>query len=64
RMAPMFIERLLQYKVQLILSPPETLLCPDLVESVLPYSGSSRGQVTCGRPENLVEVWLGYDSIE
>jgi two-component system chemotaxis response regulator CheB len=64
RMAPMFIERLLQYKVQLILSPPETLLCPDLVESILPYSESSRGQVTCGRPENLVEVWLGYDSTE
>jgi|GEM_PF-1161776 len=56
-----FIEKLLGAKVQLIVPPLDTVMCTDLVESILPYLQHHQKQIVWGSPENLMEVWLGYE---
>jgi len=59
-----FIEHLLQCNVRMILPPLDTVMCTDLVESVLTYAQSHTGQVVRGSPENLMEVWLDHELFE
>ncbi len=59
-----FIEHLLRCNVRMILSPLDTVMCTDLVESVVPYARSHTRQIVWGNPENLMKVWLNDDLIE
>jgi CheY-like chemotaxis protein len=55
-----FIEHLLQCNTRMILSPLDTMMCTDLVESIVPYAQSHKRQIVWASPENLMEVWLDY----
>jgi hypothetical protein len=59
---PSFVEELLGCRSQLILSPLDTVMCTDLVESVSGYSKQYPQQIAWARPEDVMEVWSKYES--
>ena len=58
---PEVIEDLAGHGAQMILSPPETVMCTDLVESISAYSKRYPKQIVWACPENLMEVWSKYE---
>lgn len=54
-----FIQALLKLGVQFILSPRESVLCTQLVDSVNTHAPTYPLQIRWGHPETLTEVWLG-----
>jgi CheY-like chemotaxis protein len=58
---PEVIEDLAGHGAQMILSPQDTVMCTDLVESISAYSKRYPKQIVWASPENLMEVWSKYE---
>ena len=50
------MSKLLDRGIRLILTPPESVLCSQLVDSIHPYAAHFPDQVICAGPEDLPEV--------
>jgi two-component system chemotaxis response regulator CheB len=57
QLASHLIQKLLFCQVKLIVPPPNTVMCTDLVDSILAYAEHYPRQVVVATPETLMEAW-------
>ena len=59
---PALAEALLASGTRFFLSPPDSVLCEDMVRAVEPYEAAFPNQVLFHGPETLMEAWLDHET--
>jgi len=58
---PALAEALLVSGTRFFLSPPDSVLCEDMVRAIEPYEAAFPNQVLFHGPETLMEAWLDHE---